>query len=179
MKVWDALIRSLHWLLAASVLIACASGQWPGRWFDEIHHSAGYVAGGAVLIRLIWGFSGGRYARFTQFIRSPRATWAYARQLSVQREPRYIGHNPLGGWMVLALLTTAAASSLTGILYISEWLWGYAWLSDLHATLAWLIVLLVIGHWAGVGLSSWRHRENLVSAMLTGHKRAAERSDIA
>ena len=179
MKVWDALVRSLHGLLAASVLIAWASGHWPGRWFDEIHHTAGYVAGGVVLIRLLWGFGGSRFARFKQFVRSPRATWRYAEQLSTAREPRYIGHNPLGGWMVLALLATAATVSLTGILYTTEWLWGYEWLSDLHEALAWLMTVLVIGHWAGVALTSWRHRENLVTAMITGRKRPAEGTDIA
>ncbi|CAN5273745.1 cytochrome b/b6 domain-containing protein [soil metagenome] len=178
MRVWDALVRSLHWLLAAAVLIAWASGHWPGPWFDEIHHTAGYVAAGVVLIRLFWGFCGGRFARFSQFVRSPRATWRYAGQLCTAREPRYIGHNPLGGWMVLALLATVAAVSLTGILYTTDWLWGYEWLSDLHAALAWLIFALVIGHWAGVALTSWRHRENLVVAMLTGRKRAAEHADI-
>ena len=179
MKVWDALVRSLHWLLAAAVLTAWASGHWSGRWFDEIHHTAGYVAGAVVLVRLWWGLCGGRYARFSQFVRSPRVTWAYAQQLRTAREPRYIGHNPLGGWMLLALLATAVAVSLTGFLFTTEWLWGYAWLSDLHAALAWLITALVIGHWAGVALTSWRHRENLVVAMLSGRKRPAERSDIA
>ena len=178
MKVWDALVRSLHWLLAAAVLTAWASGHWSGRWFDEIHHTAGYVAGAVVLVRLLWGLCGGRYARFSQFVRSPRVTWAYAQQLRTAREPRYIGHNPLGGWMLLALLATAVAVSLTGFLFTTEWLWGYAWLSDLHAALAWLITALVIGHWAGVALTSWRHRENLVAAMLTGRKRPAERTDI-
>lgn len=180
MKVWDALVRSLHGLLAVAVLTAWASGHWSGRWFDEIHHTAGYVAGGVVLIRVLWGFFGGaRYARFTQFVRSPRATWAYMRQLQTAREPRYIGHNPLGGWMVLALLASAAAVSLTGFLYTTDWLWGYEWLSDLHEALAWLITALVIGHWAGVALASWRHRENLVAAMFSGRKGPAERSDIA
>ena len=179
MRVWDALVRSLHGLLAASVLIAWASGHWSTRWFDEIHDTAGYVAAGVVLLRLLWGFCGSRYARFTQFVRNPSATLAYAQQVRDAREPRYIGHNPLGGWMVLALLATAAAASLTGFLYTTDWLWGYAWLSDLHAALAWLMAALIVGHWAGVALTSWRHRENLAAAMFTGHKRAAERGDIA
>ena len=179
MRVWDVLVRSLHGLLAATVLIAWASGHWLDRWFDEIHHTAGYLAAGVVLIRLAWGFRGSRYARFTQFVRSPRATWRYAQQLRAAREPRYIGHNPLGGWMVLALLATAAASSLTGFLYTTDWLWGYDWLSNLHAALAWLMAALIVGHWAGVAVTSWRHRENLAVAMFTGRKRAAEPGDIA
>lgn len=179
MRVWDVLVRSLHGLLAVSVLIAWASGHGPDRWFDEIHHTAGYLAAGVVLVRLAWGFSASRYARFAQFVRSPRATLLYAQQVRAACEPRYIGHNPLGGWMVLALLATTAASSLSGYLYTTDWLWGYEWLSDLHAALAWLLAALIVGHWAGVALTSWRHRENLAAAMFTGHKRAAERGDIA
>jgi len=177
-RVWDRLVRSLHWLLAASVVTAWISGHWPSPWFDEIHHTAGYLAGAVVLLRLVWGFAGGRYARFAQFLRGPRATLAYARQLRAGREPRYIGHNPLGGWMVLALLIVTAALSLTGILYISDWLWGYEWLFDLHAALAWLSLVLVLGHLSGVAFTCWRHRENLVAAMCSGRKRAAEAGDI-
>lgn len=179
MHVWDRLVRSLHWLLAASVVTAWTSGHWLGRWFDEVHHTAGYVAAGAVALRVAWGLRGGRYARFGQFVRSPRATWAYVRQLRTGTEPRYIGHNPLGGWAVLALLAAAGAASLTGFLYTTDWLWGYEWLSDLHAALAWLLLVLVLGHLSGVLFTSLRHRENLVRAMLSGRKRAADPGDVA
>lgn len=177
-RVWDGLQRGLHWLLAASVIAAWVSGHWAEQWFDEIHHMAGYLAGGIVLLRLGWGGIGSRYARLSQFMRGPHATDAYARQVIAGTEPRYIGHNPLGAWMVLALLAVVAALSLSGMLYIGDWLWGYAWLSDLHAALAWLILLLVLLHIAGVVFTSRRHRENLVTAMFTGRKRAAEGDDI-
>lgn len=178
-RVWDLLLRALHWLLAASVITAWASGHWQsGRWFDEIHHTAGYVAGGVVISRLIWGFVGTRYARFVQFVRSLRATLQYARQVVQGSERRHIGHNPLGAYMVVALLLTVAASSLTGFLYTTEWLWGYEWLENLHAALGWLIAILVPCHLAGVALSSRRHRENLVAAMINGRKRGAEPGDI-
>lgn len=177
-KVWDRLVRSLHWLLAAAMVTAWTSGHWQPRWFDIVHHWAGYVVGAVVLVRLVWGFAGGRYARFTQFLRGHRQTLAYARQLGAGTEPRYIGHNPLGGWMVLALLLVSVALSLTGFLYTTEWLWGYEWLENLHAALAWLVMVLVIGHLTGVVFTCWRHRENLVAAMLSGRKRAPQDGDI-
>ena len=177
-RVWDRIVRSLHWLLAASVLIAWGSGHWVQRWFDEIHHTAGYVAGGVVLARLLWGFVGRGPARFSSFLRSPRATWSYARQLAAGHEPRYIGHNPLGAWMVVALLAVTAALSISGMLYVGDWLWGYEWLWLLHVWLAWLLMSLVIGHWGGVIFTSWRHRENLVAAMFSGKKRAASKGDL-
>ncbi|MBI3350744.1 MAG: cytochrome b/b6 domain-containing protein [Burkholderiales bacterium] len=177
-RVWDALVRALHWTLAAAVATALISGHWPPSHFDAVHHTAGYVAGAAVALRLAWGFAGGRYARLAQFVRSPRAVLAYARAMRAGHEPRYIGHNPLGGWMVLLLWGVAFAVSATGWLYTTDWLWGYEWLSDLHAALAWLIATLVIGHLGGVVMASWRHRENLVGAMFSGRKRVPEAGDI-
>ena len=176
-RVWDLLVRSLHGLLAAGVLIAWCSGHGLSRWFNEVHHTAGYLAGAVVAVRIVWGFAGTPYARFRQFVRSPRETWSYARQLGAGTEPRYIGHNPLGGWMVLALLATVACASLSGFLYVTEWLWGYAWLSALHAALAWLALCLVLCHIGGVVFTSIRHRENLVAAMFGGRKRAAAPND--
>ena len=81
--------------------------------------------------------------------------------------------------MALALWLCAAAITLTGWLYTTEWLWGYAWLEALHAALGWLVAALVVGHLSGVVMTSWRHRENLVGAMFSGAKRAPEGDDIA
>ena len=80
--------------------------------------------------------------------------------------------------MVLALLTTVASASLTGFLYTTDALWGYAWLSTLHAALSWLALGLVIVHLGGVVFTSIRHRENLVAAMVSGRKRVAAQDDV-
>jgi cytochrome b len=177
-RVWDPLVRLLHWTQAGAVAACWVSGHWPPDDFDAVHQTAGYVAGAVVALRLVWGFAGSRHARFAQFVRGPRAVLAYARALRAGHEPRHIGHNPLGAWMVLALLGSTATLALSGWLYTSEWLWGYAWLSALHAALAWLIAALVAGHLGGVALTSWRHRENLVATMFSGRKRAPDTGDI-
>ena len=177
-RVWDPLVRLLHWTQAGAVAACWVSGHWPPDDFDAVHQTAGYVAGAVVALRLVWGFAGSRHARFAQFVRGPRAVLAYARALRAGHEPRHIGHNPLGAWMVLALLGSTATLALSGRLYTSEWLWGYAWLSALHAALAWLIAALVAGHLGGVALTSWRHRENLVATMFSGRKRAPDTGDI-
>lgn len=176
--VWDLPVRLLHWGLAAAVATAWISGHWPPHDFDTVHHGAGYVALAAIALRMAWSRVGNRYARLSQFLRGPRATLAYARALRAGREPRHIGHNPLGGWMAVLLWSGAAALSITGWLYTTDWLWGYAWLEQLHAGLAWLLLALLIGHLGGVAMTSWRHRENLVAAMLSGRKRAPEGDDI-
>lgn len=177
-RVWDGLVRTLHWTLAGAVATAWISGHWPPTDFEAVHHTAGYVALAAVVLRLGWGFVGSRHARLAQFLRGPRAVLAYARTLRAGREPRYVGHNPLGGWMALTLWLCAAAVAATGWLYTTEWLWGYAWLETLHSALGWLIAALVGTHLGGVVMTSRRHRENLVGAMFSGRKRAPEGDDV-
>jgi len=93
-------------------------------------------------------------------------------------EPRYLGHNPLGGWMVMALLSMVAAAGLSGWLSVTDRFWGVAWVQELHEALANALFLLVGLHIAGVVFTSLRHRENLVRAMLTGRKRAPEPGDV-
>ena len=182
-KVWDRLVRSLHWLLVLTVVYAWASGHWPvlGTRIarQDAHELAGYAAAAIVALRLVWGFCGSPYARFAQFMRGPRATWDYFRLLLAGREPRTLGHNPLGAWMIAALLACVAGITLTGFLYTTDWLYGYTWLEALHRGLAWLLAALVFGHLAGVAFTSVRHRENLVTAMFTGYKRSGTGSGEA
>ena len=138
-----------------------------GSW----HEWSGYLALAVVLVRLVWGWRGRGHARFTSFVRGPRETFAYARAVLAGREPRSIGHNPLGGWMIVALLATVAALGLTGWLFNTDLFWGEPWLDALHGLLADLLMALVMLHLLGVLYTSLRHRENLVAAMVHGRKR--------
>lgn len=169
-KVWDRLIRLLHWALAAAVVIAWTSTL--GLGFFKAHEPAGYIALAVVAIRVIWGFCGSHYARFSQFVCGKREVLHYAGQLQAGNEPRYIGHNPLGGWMVLLLLGLVASLGLTGCLYTTDYFWGMAWLDWLHQALAWALLVFVALHLTGVIFTSLRHGENLVLAMFSGRKSA-------
>jgi cytochrome b len=102
----------------------------------------------------------------------------YLREVLGARAPRYLGHNPLGGWMVLALLSTLVLVTATGWIATTDAFWGYAWPVRIHVAIAWLLVLLVVLHLGGVVLTSWQHRENLVAAMLTGEKARAQPGDV-
>ena len=176
MKVWDALVRLLHWTLVASVALAWVSTLGViGGW----HQPVGYIALAAVLLRGVWGFVGSRYARWRQFVRGPRATAAYARQVIQGDEPRYIGHNPLGAWMVLLLVACVLGLALTGWLYTTDRFWGDETVEQIHETLAWAMLGLISLHVAGVVFTSLRHKENLVHAMLTGRKPPAGKGDVA
>lgn len=169
-KVWDALVRVSHWLLVLSVLFAWLTRHGWGRWHEWI----GYAALGVVAVRIAWGWLGPQRARFADFVRSPTLTWHYARELLAGREPRFLGHNPLGAWMIVALLLCVTLVSVSGWLYTTDRFWGIEWVETVHATLTDLLIGLAALHVAGALYASWRHRENLVAAMLHGRKRTTE-----
>ncbi len=174
-KVWDPLVRIFHWSLVASFALAWISAD---EW-DDLHIWAGYAAAGLIAFRLLWGLFGPRYARFRQFVRSPGAVVAYFKDFLIGRERRYLGHNPAGGAMIVALIVSLAALCLTGWMYSLDMFWGSDWLEEVHEVLANLLLVLVGLHVAGVILASLKHHENLVRAMVTGRKRAPAASDEA
>jgi cytochrome b len=98
--VWDPLVRLFHWSLALSFAIAWFSAN---AW-DDLHIWAGYASGALILARVAWGVFGTPYARFSQFVRSPRSVLAYLKAIARGGEQRYVGHNPAGGAMVVALI---------------------------------------------------------------------------
>jgi cytochrome b len=179
--VWDPLVRLLHWTLLSAVAIAWCSTLHigvPSRW----HEPAGYTAMACLAIRLVWGlpwrFASSRHARFADFVAGPITTARYAAQVLRGQAPRYLGHNPLGGWMVLALLACIGALTGTGWLQTTDRYWGSELLETVHTTLAWSLLGLVGLHVAGVVFTSHAHRENLVRAMFTGRKPAASGDDV-
>lgn len=171
--VWDAPVRILHWCLVASMAAAWITSDSAG----PAHEYIGYGIGAIIAARLAWGFKGNRYARFTHFVRSPASTLDYLGQALRARAPRHIGHNPLGGWMVVAFMVCIALVVFSGWLLNTDLLWGYAWPVRLHAALAWIMVALIGLHVAGVIITSLVHRENLIAAMFTGKKEAAGEND--
>ena len=171
MKVWDPLVRLAHWFLVASLVAA---------WFtkEALHEWIGYAALGIAALRIAWGWTGPRYARFRQFILGPAATVAYAKAVAARTEPRHLGHNPLGGWMIVALLATVVLTGASGWLSVTDRFWGVAWVQDIHSFLADALVVLAVLHVSGVVHTSLRHRENLVRAMVTGRKLPPRPGDV-
>lgn len=165
--VWDPLVRIGHWALLVFVVAAWLTRHSTGSW----HEWTGYAALFVVLVRVVWGCAGSHYARFGSFLCSIGITLRYARAILHGTEARHIGHNPLGGWMIAALLTTVAMVGFTGWLYTTDRYWGIEWVGNLHNQLTNVLIILVALHVAGVLFASFRHRENLVKAMLHGKKR--------
>ncbi len=174
MRVWDRLVRIGHWTLVGAIVVAWFTRHGGGR----AHEWAGYAVMAVVAARVVWGLVGTRHARFRQFLQPPAATLRYARLVAGGREPRYIGHNPLGGWMIMALLAAALAAAASGWLYTTDRFWGVAWVEELHEGLSNLLFVLAGLHLAGVVVESLRHRENLVAAMVHGNKREPGPGDV-
>ncbi len=171
-KVWDPLVRLFHWSLAGLVLFAFISGE---DWGGSAHVNAGYAVLALIGVRIVWGFIGAKHARFSDFIYGPKAIAAHLGDLLRLQPKRSLGHNPLGGAMILVLLGALIATCVTGYLMPpgageeSE-----NWLSELHEALASGTLALAGLHVAGVIFSSLVQGENLVLAMITGRKRARD-----
>lgn len=184
-RVWDPLVRILHWSLVLAFAVAYLSGEGEDEWI-RLHELSGYVVAGLVLFRLLWGFVGTRHARFSDFVFSPATVLAYTRDLLRGQAQRYLGHNPLGGVMVVALLIMLTLATLTGLIAfgageqagpLAPWVGATGprvaeAFKETHEFFANSTLILVALHIAGVVVSSLLYRENLVRAMFTGRKRA-------
>lgn len=111
--IWDAGVRVFHWALVADVL-----GLWLSARAEDfdLHFKLGYLALGLLLFRLIWGVVGSDTARFATFIKGPGAVLAHLGHLVRPGPlPPHRGHNPAGGWAVVALLLVVLAQVATGL----------------------------------------------------------------
>ena len=166
--VWDPVVRLFHWtVVAGCVLNLAAFTDGKGA-----HRFIGYAVALALVIRVIWGFVGTRYARFADFVPGPSTLLTYLKALWQGKEPRFLGHNPAGAIMMLGLMALLAGVSLTGWMLTLDAGFGNDALEEIHEALAYAILPLVALHVAAALLESWKHGENLVKAMITGRKRA-------
>jgi len=174
-KVWDFPTRVFHWALVALVAVAWISSEADGSVF-WIHIYSGTLLIGFVVFRAIWGVIGSRHAQFGDFVRGPEEVKDYAKRLFAFRPPYKVGHNPLGGWMILALIFTILMAVLTGMMSSED---GYVGplahiggglLGKTHEGFANFLLILIFAHVAGVFVHGFISRENLPRAMVTGDK---------
>lgn len=166
-RVWDPFVRIFHWSLVSLFFFAFLTGD---EW-KSAHIYAGYGVGLLVMARIIWGFVGSPHARFSAFIFSPATVMAFLRDSVLLKAKRYIGHNPAGGAMVVALLLFVGGIAGTGYMMTTDAFWGVEWVEETHETLVYMTLALVVLHVGGVILASIEHKENLVRSMFTGRKR--------
>lgn len=163
--VWDLPVRLSHWLM-----VACFAGAWitaEGDRWRRLHAVLGYTMALLAAFRIFWGVIGTRHAKFKNFVRGPRETWGYVRQMLRGDPPHYTGHNPAGAVAIVALLAMTLAVTYFGWLAYTT---HADWLGETHELLANLMIALIGLHVAGALAGSWLHHENLVRAMVTGRK---------
>jgi cytochrome b len=165
--VWDVPTRVFHWLLALSFAVAYLTSE--SERYRDIHVVLGYTLLGLVAFRLLWGFFGTRYARFSAFLFKPREIAAYLFSLFKGKPAHYVGHNPAGSVAIWLLLVLGISSGVTGVMLFQD-IGGDA-LEELHEFTSNAMLAVVLIHIAGVAVSSLLHRENLVRSMITGFKR--------
>lgn len=179
LRVWDLPTRLFHWLLVVAVVGLILTGNLGGAWMTS-HFRLGYAVLALLLFRLAWGFVGGYWSRFAQFIYSPLTLLRYLRGQS--RPEHELGHSPTAALSVLALLLVLSLQVVSGLLSDdeiaftgplsrfapSEWV---SLATAYHAEWGKLVLVgLVVLHLLAIGYYKWVKKTALVAAMITGDK---------
>jgi len=164
--VWDRFIRIFHWSLVTCVMV---------NYFilndgKTIHEWLGYTASALVVARVVWGFIGTPYARFSEFFPTPRRLRRHIAQLLKGKTEFHWGHNPLGALMMLTLMSLVLALGLTGWMQTLDAYWGEEWLQDLHRLTGNILIGLVSAHALAAIVMGRLERTHLIRAMITGIK---------
>jgi cytochrome b len=179
-KVWDVPTRLFHWLLVILVMTSFTTATIGGNLMST-HMVSGYMVLTLLIFRLVWGFVGGHHARFAEFVRGPVTVLRYAAKVTRKGAPRYLGHNPLGAWSVVAMLGALLIQASTGLfasddiftegpLYPQVSNATSSMLTRIHAINANVIGGLVAVHVAAVIFYLLVKGENLIKPMFTGRK---------
>ena len=181
-KVWDILVRFTHWTVAAGII----ANLFFTEDGSDLHVYVGYTVLGLVVVRLLWGLVGTRYARFTSFFPTPTRLKHHLSALSVRRvDEQHLGHNPLAAIMMLSLWAVIIGLGVTGYLMETDifshiqLLGNKDVLEEIHELLANSLYLLVPLHIvAAIAMSYWQ-RQNLIKSMITGKKKVSDKpSDV-
>ena len=179
-RLWDLPVRLVHWSFVGLIVALWASAE-TGKL--DLHKTLGEIMLALLVFRLLWGFVGSATARFAGFVRGPGAVLAYLRGLRDPDHAPVIGHNPLGGWSVLGLLTLLGAQVGLGLVAQDtdgvesgplNHLVSYdtAELArDLHEIGFNLILGLVAVHLAAIAFYRFGRKDNLITPMIAGSRR--------
>lgn len=163
--VWDLPVRIFHWALVISVFTCILTAEFDDYRF--IHVDAGLLSGFLVLFRIIWGFVGGKYARFSSFKPNIVEAITYAKSLLALKPIHYVGHNPLGALIIYLLLFVILGTVSSGFVLFQLEIKSF---EEIHEGFGEFLQVLVGLHIAGVVVASLIHKEKLIKAMFTGKK---------
>ena len=164
--IWDAPTRVFHWVQALAFGVAYYTSD--SEKYRDIHIAFGYIMLGLIVFRLLWGFIGTRYARFTSFLFKPGEIITYLISLARRKPEHYLGHNPAGSLSVWLLLALGLFLGVTGVMALQDD--ASDAVIEMHGLATDIMLVVVALHIAGVFVSSMLHRENLVRSMITGFK---------
>jgi cytochrome b len=179
--VWDGPTRAFHWLLVLLILTSWRTGEAGGEWL-RYHFWSGYAILTLVLFRIVWGVVGGTHARFANFVRGIPTALHHVRELMRPGPTSDVGHNAIGGWMIVILLAVLLFQTGTGLFADDDIVTTgplgdlvsstvRSRLTTLHKYNFELIEVLVGVHIAAVLVYWLFKRQNLIGAMITGRKR--------
>jgi cytochrome b len=172
--VWDFPVRIFHWLLALSFAGAWLTSESEAQ--QLIHYAFGYSACAIIILRIVWGIVGTRYARFTQFIKGPTETGRHLKSLLIGRQSPGPGHNPAGALVMIALMILILLIGLTGYWIVKDVLGEL--MSGAHEAISNLAFGIVLLHVAAAIIMSFLQKENLVKSMFTGIKQGVPEQAI-
>jgi cytochrome b len=179
-RVWDWPVRLFHWAVVALVVAAVVTAKIGGNAM-EWHMRAGMAVLALVLFRILWGVAGSRHARFASFVRGPAAVVAYAKSFTQRPHAVHVGHNPLGGWSVIALLAALLVQAGTGLFSNDDIATDGPLvrlvskdrsdaITSFHHLNLWFLGALVATHLGAVAFHLVALKDNLVRPMLSGVK---------
>lgn len=179
--VWDLPTRLFHWVLVILVVVSVVSVKMGNM---EVHEKSGIALVTLIAFRIVWGFIGGRYARFTSFVRGPGAILGYLKSMREPGGALHLGHNPLGGWSVIALIASVGTQAVTGLFADDEIATQgplaskvtsatTTLMTSIHHFNEKVIYALVALHICAILYYAVAKKEDLVRPMVTGYKTAA------
>lgn len=176
-KVWDLVVRGFHWLtvtLCVLNLFILEEGHRNHRYVVY-----GYSLSALLLVRIVWGFYGSHYARFTQWFPTPTRVVGYLKATIRREHPYHVGHNPVGSLMIMLLLTCLIGTALTGILTNYEDLFGDDVMEEIHGGFATALQAAIFIHVLAVIVMDHLTKGDLIRAMITGKKRVPSSVEIS
>ena len=167
-KVWDLFVRIFHWSVVALFMLDFWLIEDEGSW--SIHRIFGYAIGILLVLRIIWGFIDSYTARFVNFFPTPQRVKQHLHDLKQGTVDPREGHNPMGGAMVILLLSMLAIITLSGWMQTWDQFWGEEWLEEVHEIAANITMFLVAIHVSAVVVMTKVTGIPLLRTMLTGKR---------
>jgi len=186
-KVWDILVRLFHWSLVVTFFICFITED-----SSQLHIYSGYLIIMLITVRLVWGFIGTEYARFSNFLVMPGVAIQYLKDIVKNKNKRFLGHNPAGAAMIIVLITTIVITCVTGVvlyavedhsgplafMFTGENEFLEDLLEEVHEFFSNFSVVLIILHISGVIIAGKQHNENLIKSMFSGKKKRTIEPEI-